>query len=247
MNHLEYDWDEGSVFRHFYVSLARDYTLIRYDARGNGLSDWDVEDVSLEAWVSDLETVVDAIGVKRFPLLGFSQGGAISIAYAVRHPERVSHLIIFGGFARGRMVRAKTEAEREKVKAMETLIRVGWGENNPAFRQIFASQLMPDATKEQLDWFNEMQRRTASPECAARYFTTVAGFDVTALLPKVTVPTLVMHAREEVAQPVELGRELAAGIPGAKFVAFPGRNHLPLEQDATMPRVIEEIDLFLSK
>jgi hypothetical protein len=113
-----------------------------------------------------------------------------------------------------------------------------------AFRQIFASQLMPDATKEQLDWFNEMQRRTASPECAARYFTTVAGFDVTALLPKVTVPTLVMHAREEVAQPVELGRELAAGIPGAKFVAFPGRNHLPLEQDATMPRVIEEIDLF---
>jgi pimeloyl-ACP methyl ester carboxylesterase len=127
------------------------------------------------------------------------------------------------------------------------LIRVGWGENNPAFRQIFASQLMPDATKEQLDWFNEMQRRTASPECAARYFTTVAGFDVTALLPKVAVPTLVMHAREEVAQPVELGRELAAGIPGANFVAFPGRNHLPLEQDATMPRVIEEIGLFLSK
>jgi class 3 adenylate cyclase/pimeloyl-ACP methyl ester carboxylesterase len=247
MNHLEDDWQTGSVFRHFYAGLARDHTLIRYDARGNGLSDWDVEEVSLEAWVSDLETVVDAVGVKRFPLLGLSQGGAISIAYAVRHPERVSHLIILGGFARGRMVRAKTDAEREKVKAMETLIRVGWGEDNPAFRQIFASQLIPDATKEQLDWFNEMQRRTASPACAARYFATVSEFDVTALLPKVTVPTLVMHAREEVAQPVELGRELAAGIPGAKFVAFPGRNHIPLEQDSTTARALEEIGLFLSK
>ena len=247
MNHLEDDWQTGSVFRHFYAGLARDHTLIRYDARGNGLSDWDVEEVSLEAWVSDLETVVDAVGVKRFPLLGLSQGGAISIAYAVRHPERVSHLIILGGFARGRMVRAKSDAEREKVKAMETLIRVGWGEDNPAFRQIFASQLIPDATKEQLDWFNEMQRRTASPACAARYFATVSEFDVTALLPKVTVPTLVMHAREEVAQPVELGRELAAGIPGAKFVAFPGRNHIPLEQDSTTARALEEIGLFLSK
>jgi class 3 adenylate cyclase/pimeloyl-ACP methyl ester carboxylesterase len=247
MNHLEDDWQAGSAFRHFYVGLARDHTLIRYDARGNGLSDWDVEEVSLEAWVSDLETVVDTAGVKRFPLLGLSQGGAISIAYAVRHPERISHLIILGGFARGRMVRAKTEAERQKIKAMETLIRVGWGEDNPAFRQIFASQLIPDATKEQINWFNEMQRRTASPECAARYFAAVSNFDVTPLLPKVTVPTLVLHARDEVAQPVEFGREIAAGIPGAKFVAFPSRNHIPLEQDSTTARALEEINLFLAK
>ena len=247
MNHLEDDWQAGSVFRYFYGGLAQDYTLTRYDARGNGLSDWDVDEVSLEAWVSDLETVVDAVGVTRFPLLGLSQGGAISIAYAVRHPERVSHLIIIGGFARGRLVRAKTDAEREKIKAMETLIRFGWGEDNPAFRQMFASQLMPDATKEQLDWFNEMQRRTASPECAARYFATVSSFDVTALLPKVTVPTLVMHARDEVAQPVEFGREIAAGIPGAKFVAFPSRNHIPLEQDPATARALEEIKLFLNK
>jgi class 3 adenylate cyclase/pimeloyl-ACP methyl ester carboxylesterase len=247
MNHLEDDWQEGSVFRHFYGGLAQDYTLTRYDARGNGLSDWDVDEVSLEAWVSDLETVVDAVGVKRFPLLGLSQGGAISIAYAVRHPERVSHLIIVGGFARGRLVRAKTDAEREKIKAMETLIRFGWGEDNPAFRQMFASQLMPDATKEQLDWFNEMQRRTASPECAARYFATVSNLDVTALLPKVTAPTLVLHCREEAAQPIEYGREIAAGIPNAKFIAFPSPNHILLEQDPATARTLEEIKLFLRK
>ena len=130
---------------------------------------------------------------------------------------------------------------------METLIRVGWGEDNPAFRQLFTSQFIPDATKEQIEKFNELQRKTASPECAARYFATVSDIDVTALLPKVTAPTLVLHAREEAAQPVELGRELAAGIPGAKFVAFPGRNHIPLEQDSTMARAIEEINLFLGK
>ena len=247
MNHLEYDWEAGSVFRHMYLGMARDFSLVRYDARGNGLSDWDVVEVSLDAWVSDLETVVDAAGLDRFPLIGFSQGAAISIAFAVRHPERVSHLILYGGFARGRLVRAKNDADREKIKAMETLIRVGWGEDNPAFRQIFASQLIPDATKEQLDWFNEMQRKTASPECAARYFAAVCDFDVTALLPRVSVPTLILHAREETAQPVELGREMAAGIPGAKFVAFPGRNHIPLEQDGTLPRALEEIKLFLGR
>jgi pimeloyl-ACP methyl ester carboxylesterase len=247
MNHLEYDWEEGSVFRHIYVGLARHFSLLRYDARGNGLSDWDVEEVSLDAWVSDMESVVDAVGLQRFPLMGFSQGVAISIAYAVRHPERVSHLILYGGFARGRLVRAKSEAEREKIKAMETLIRVGWGEDNPAFRQLFASQLIPDATKEQIDWFNAHQRKTASPECAARYFATVSDIDVTALLPRVTMPTLILHAREDAANPIEGGRELAAGILGAKFVAFPGRNHIPLEQDSTMARAIEEIKLFLAK
>ena len=246
LNHLEYDW-ECPIFRHIFVGLTENFTLIRYDARGNGLSDWEVDDVSLDAWVRDLETVVDAAGIERFPLLGFSQGCAISIVYALRHPERVSHLVLYGGFARGRYTRATSDLEREKVKAMRTLMLVGWGEENPMFRQIHTHQLIPGATKEQHDAFNELQRRTTSPECAARYFEIVCNIDVTALLRQVTVPTLVVHGRGDEAVPLEEGRRLATGIPGARFVVVPGNNHIPLPQDSTWPRVLDEIKLFLDR
>ena len=244
MNHVEYDWS-SSIHRHLFVALARDFTLLRYDARGNGLSDWDVEDISLDAWVTDLETVVDAAGLDRFPLLAMSQGCAISIAFAVRHPERVSHLILYGGFARGAYKRAKTELELQKAKALGTLIRTGWGDDSPVFRQLFSSLFMPGGTKEQLEKFAERQRTTTSPECAYRYFETTRSLDVTDLLPKVTVPTLVMHVRDDQVQPFEAGRELAAGIPGARFVPLQGQNHILLENDPASERVIEEIRLFV--
>lgn len=245
LNHLEYDW-ECPVTRHLLHSLARNFTLVRYDARGNGLSDWEVADVSFEAWVSDLETVADAVGWKRFPLMGMSQGCAISIAYAVKHPERVSHLILYGSFARGRLVRATNDEQREKIKAMETLVRLGWGEENAAFRQMFTSQFVPGGSKEQIDWFNELQRRTTSPECAARYFRTTNEIDVRTLLPKVKVPTLVLHLRDDAVHAFEYGREVAAGIPGARFVPLNGKNHMPLEQDPAGPRILEEIKLFIA-
>jgi class 3 adenylate cyclase/pimeloyl-ACP methyl ester carboxylesterase len=244
MNHLEYDW-QSPAWRHVLAGLARNRTLIRYDARGNGMSDWEVAEISLDRWVSDLETVVDATGIERFPLLGISQGCAISIAYAARHPERVSHLILYGGFALGRTKRATSDAEREKYKAMTTLIRVGWGAEDPAFRQLFTSQFMPDATKEQADAFNELQRRTTSPECAARYYETVGEFDVRDLLPKVTAPTLVMHVRDDRVAPIEFGRQMASGIPGARFVALPGKNHLFMEHEPAEQRFFEELELFL--
>lgn len=244
LNHLEYDW-ECPVTRHLLHGLARNFTLLRYDARGNGLSDWDVADVSFEAWVSDLETVADTVGWERFPLMGMSQGCAISIAYAVRHPERVSHLILYGSFARGRMVRAASDEQREKIKAMETLVRLGWGEENAAFRQMFTSLFVPGGSKEEIDLFNELQRRTTSPECAARYFRTTNEIDVRALLPQIRVPTLVLHLRDDAVHGFEFGREVAAGIPGARFVPLPGKNHMPLEQDPAAPRILEEINLFL--
>jgi class 3 adenylate cyclase/pimeloyl-ACP methyl ester carboxylesterase len=246
LNHLEYDW-ESPIFRHLFLGLASNHTLIRYDARGNGLSDWDVDELSLGAWIGDLETVVDAAGVERFPLLGMSQGCAIAIAYAVRHPDRVSHLVLYGGFAVGVMKRELSELGRERIKAMETLIRTGWGEENAAFRQVFTSRMLPGATKEQADSFNELQRRTTSPECAARYFRTAGNIDVTALLPQVRVPTLVLHARDDLMIPLEVGREMAAGIPGARFVAFPGKNHIPIEGDPAAQRLLEEIKLFVSR
>ena len=242
MNHLEYDW-ESPVMRHLWHGLARDHTLIRYDARGNGLSDWEVGEISLEAWVGDLETVVDAVGLERFPLLGISQGCAISVAYAARHPERVSHLILYGGFALGPDLRSR--ASREQREALTTLIRLGWGLNNPTFRQIFTSLFIPDGTKEQADWFNELQRNTTSPECAARYLATVANINVTGLLAAVRAPTLVMHVRDELLVPFKQGRALADGIPGARFVALPGRSHIFFEQEPACARFFEEIRLFL--
>ncbi len=244
MNHLEYDW-ESPIWHHLLDGLAKNHTLVRYDARGNGLSDWDVDEISLEAWVGDLETVVDAVAIERFPLFGVSQGCAISIAYAARHPERLSHLILYGGFALGGAKRSS--GEHAKRKAMGTLMRLGWGMDNPTFRQMFTSQFIPDATKEQADSFNDLQRKTTSPECAARYFEVVGNFDVRELLPQVQVPTLVMHVRDDLMCPIDAGRQMAAAIPGARFVALPGRNHLFLKNEPAAARFFEEINLFLNK
>jgi pimeloyl-ACP methyl ester carboxylesterase len=246
MNHVEYDW-ESSAFRHFYLSLGRDFAFLRYDARGNGMSDWDVDDISLDAWVTDLETVADDAGLDRFPLLGLSQGCAISVAFAVRHPQRVSQLVLYGGFARGAYRRATNELELQKAKALATLIRTGWGEDTPAFRQLFSSLFMPGGTPEQLQKFAERQRKTTSAECAYRYFETTRNLDITELLPQVAVPTLVMHKRDDQVQPFEAGRELAAGIPGARFVALQGQNHIPLPQDPETERMLEEIRLFVKR
>jgi class 3 adenylate cyclase/pimeloyl-ACP methyl ester carboxylesterase len=243
MGHLEYEW-ESPLRRPAVQRLARNHTLIRYDARGTGLSDWDVDELSLEAWVRDLEAVVDAAGVDRFPLLGISQGAAISIDYSVHHPERVTHLVLCGGFALGG--KKRSPGENEKRAAMTTLMRLGWGLDDPGFRQLFTSRMMPDATKEQADAFNELQRRATSPECAVRYFETVGGFDINDLLGQIRVPTLVMHVRGDLMNPFEEGRRMASAIPGARFVALQGNNHMMLPGEPAAVRFIEELELFLS-
>lgn len=244
LSHLEYDW-ENPLRRGGLQRLTKNYTVIRYDARGNGLSDWDVPEVSLDTWVSDLETVVEAAGIDRFPLLGVSQGCAISIAYAVRHPERVMKLVLYGGFVVGANKRGPEDHEQRK--AMATLMRLGWGLDDPGFRQLFTSRMIPEATKEQADAYNELQRRTTSPECAARYFETVGNIDVSDLIGRVDVPTLVMHARGDLMCPFEEGRRLAAGIPGARFVALQGNNHTFLPGEPAGARFAEELDLFLAE
>ena len=244
MTHLEFDL-ESPIWRHLYRDLSSEHTLIRYDARGNGLSDREVPDVSHQHFVDDLEAVVDAAGIDRFALLGVSQGCGVSIAYAVRHPERVSHLVLFGGYPVGWRKRARTLADKEAGEAMLTLVRVGWGQENSAFRQLFTSQFIPSGTKEQADWFNELQRISASPEDAVRNLMANGETDVTSLLGKVSVPTLVMHSRHDARVPFELGRRLAAGIPGARFVPLESGNHLILEDEPAFPRFLEEIKLFL--
>lgn len=244
LNHLEYDW-QSPIWRCLLLGLSKRYRLLRYDARGNGLSDWDVAELSFDAWVSDLETVVQSAGLRRFPLFGLSQGCAISVAYAVRHPEQVSHLILLGGFALGA---AKLSPESAaKRKALVTLTQLEWGANSPTIRQLFTTAMVPDASKEQAESFNELQRRTTSAECAARYLQTTAEFDIMDLLPQVKVPTLVMHARGDTQVPFEAGRQLAQGIKGAKFVVLQGNNHILLEQDPASARFFEEVELFLGQ
>jgi len=245
MTHLEFDL-ESPIWRHLYRELAKDHTLIRYDARGNGLSDRTVDEISFEAYVSDLEAVVQAAGIDRFALLGISQGCAVSIAYAARHPDRVSHLILYGGYALGWSKRARSAAQKDEDAAMLTLMRLGWGKENAAFRQLFTSQFIPGGTKEQADWFNELQRITVSGEAAARMHEASGDFDVTALLPRVSVPTLVLHARDEARVPFEAGRRMAAGIPKAQFVTLPGRNHLFLETEPAFGQFLEHTRAFLA-
>jgi class 3 adenylate cyclase/pimeloyl-ACP methyl ester carboxylesterase len=242
LSHLEYDWELPLFSQQFLLGLAKHHTLVRYDARGNGLSDWDVRELSLDAWVSDMETVAEAAGLKRFPLIGFSQGCAVSIAYAVRHPDRVSHLILYGGFAAWAKRPNLPAAVLEGFSAMKTLVKQGWGADNPAFRQLFTSMMMPGANKEQMEAFNELQRLSASSECAARYMEAVVNLDVRDLLPRVKVPTLVMHVRDDRMIRCSLGRELASGIPGARFVTLPGINHVLLGQDPGLPRFFEELN-----
>ena len=204
-----------------------------------------MDEISFETFVSDLETVVDAAGLDRFPLFGISQGCAVSVAYAVRHPERVSRLILYGGFARGRLQRGSS-VQQDQVEAIRTLIRQGWGSDNPAFRQIFTSQLVPDGNEDQMKWWNELQRLTTSSENALRIRDAVDQIEVTRLLPQVSQPTLVMHRREDAMQPFEEGRRLAAAIPNSRFVALEGRNHIILSNEKEWPRFLTEIRDFLA-
>jgi pimeloyl-ACP methyl ester carboxylesterase len=194
--------------------------------------------------VRDLESVVEAAGLDRFALLGISQGCAVSIAYAVRYPELVTRPVLYGGFARGRRKRG-SQQEIESSDAIVTLMRQGWGQENPAFRQLFTSLFIPGGTPEQMQWFNDLQRITASPENAVRLRRAVDEIDVTELLPRVRAPTLVLHCRNDAMQPFEEGRRLAAGIPGARFVALEGRNHLVLESDPAWTRLLHELKIFL--
>lgn len=244
LNHLEFDW-RSPVWHHLLKEFARNHLFVRYDERGNGLSDWAVKEFSFESFVRDLESVVDAVGLSRFSLLGISQGGAVAIAYAVRHPERVSHLILYGTFAVGWAKRGASPEAIEQREAQLTLIKLGWGKDNPAFRQLWTTLYMPDATPEQMQWFNDLQRITTSPENAARLFSEVGNIDVDDLLPQVKVPTLVLHCRSDAMVPFEAGRRIAALIPGARFVPLEGRNHLLLEGEPAWAKFIIEVRRFL--
>ncbi len=243
LNHIEYDW-QSPIWSPFMHALSSRFRLIRYDERATGLSDWNVDDISFEAFVRDLETVVDNLGIERFALLGMSQGAAVAIAYATRHPERVSRLVIGGGYAQG-FRKQGNPIQAGQREALESLVRHGWGQDNPAFRQVFTSLFIPGGTPEQMQWFNDLQRISTSPENAVRLLSCFGDIDVTDLLPKVTTPTLVLHARGDARVPFDQGLMLARGIPGARFVTIDSDNHIILSHEPAWDRYLGEIGGFL--
>jgi pimeloyl-ACP methyl ester carboxylesterase/DNA-binding CsgD family transcriptional regulator len=246
LSHLEVDWG-SPVWRHLLESLAGLGTFVRYDERGCGLSDWLVPDLSFDRWVDDLETVVDELQVPRFSLLGVSQGAAVAISYAVRHPERVSHLVLHGGYARGRLVRSDTPEQRDEAETMARLAELGWGKADPSFRQFFTTQFIPGGTPEQHGSFNEMERLSTSPENAARFMREFNTIDVTALLPQVRCPTLVLHSRHDVRVPFDEGVMMASAIPGAQFVPIDSGNHLLLSHEPGWQVWLDAVRDFLPK
>jgi pimeloyl-ACP methyl ester carboxylesterase/DNA-binding CsgD family transcriptional regulator len=235
LTHLQYDL-ESPVWQHWIRFFSQHFRFVRYDERGCGMTQWQVPDVSMPLWAEDLREVIDvAVPVGPLSLLGISQGAAACIAYAVKHPERVSHLILYGGYPTGWAYRGDEEGWR-KYRAIVELARLGWGSDNAAFRQIFTSRFVPGANPEQLDWFNDLCRRTTTPEIAAHLMMARAHVDVRDLLSQVKVPTLVVHALHDDVTPIKSSRELAAGIPNAEFVQLESRNHVLLEDEPAWTR-----------
>jgi pimeloyl-ACP methyl ester carboxylesterase/DNA-binding CsgD family transcriptional regulator len=244
LSHLEFDW-QSPVWRHWFNFLSSGNRLIRYDRRGCGLSDWDIADLSLDAQVADLEAVIDEARVERFDLIGLSQGGAVAVEYCVRHPERVSRLVLFGAFARGRKRRDAFSAR--EFQALNELVRMGWGKDNPAFHKLFAAMFVPDANAEQERWFSDLMRVSSSPEGAAALLEASADLDIVDRLPAVKVPTLVIHCREDARIPYAEGRILATSIPDAQFVSLESRNHILLETEPAWERFKVVFNEFLGR
>ena len=249
LSHVEHDLT-SPVWRPWLTELARGHTYIRYDQRGCGLSDRDVSEYSLDAWVADLEAVVDSLNLRRFPLFGMSQGGAVAVAYAVRHPDKVSHLVLAGAYSQGALRRSANDAEGLEAQVLEAqtlvnLIRLGWGRDNPAFRQVFTNQFIPGGTPAQHQWWNELERTTASPENAARTLDAFHHVDITELARELRVPTLVLHSRGDARVPFDEGRRLAALIPGARFVPLDSSNHVLLESEPAWRDFLSELRNFI--
>jgi pimeloyl-ACP methyl ester carboxylesterase/DNA-binding CsgD family transcriptional regulator len=246
LTHLEYD-AESPIWRHWTRFFAEHYRFVRYDERGCGMSERDVAELSLDRSTDDLTAVVEAAKPRPpFVLLGISQGGCAAIRYAVAHPEQVSHLVLYGAYVQGRAKQGDRAAE-EAARARIALTRSGWGQNNPVYRQLFTSRFVPGASDEQVRWFNDLCRTTATADMAARIMEFRLQVDETEWLPRVAVPTLVLHARGDEAVSPAQSRHLASGIPGATLVELDSRNHILLEAEPAWARFKQEVLAFTGR
>ncbi|MBW8009689.1 MAG: alpha/beta fold hydrolase [Chloroflexi bacterium] len=244
LSHLEYDW-EVPLWRHWLEEFSENNTLVRYNYRGTGLSDWNVNDLAWDGWVRDLEAVVDTLGIEKFPLLAASQSGTVSIKYAHDHPDKVSHLILYGSYARGWLNRDLTDEQKEEEAALMSLIKVGWGHENSNFRQFFAREIIPEANQDQMEWYDTLMRKATSTENMLILEKEMHLTNVEDLLPKIQVPTLVIHPRYDQGVPYEEGMRMASKIPNATFVTLDSKNHLLLEHEPAWKHFTETVHKFI--
>ena len=241
--HLEHDWNNPAM-RPWVEDLSCRYRLLRFDQRGTGMSDREVPEISFERHVGDLECVIDAAGYERFAILGLSQGAAFALAYAARHPERVSHVVIYGGFVRGWARRGHSPRQMENRQTQVKLIELGWGGDDPSFRQVFSTQFMPDAPIETVHGFNDFMPLTSSAATAASIFSNNGLIDVQDEARRVQCPTLVLHGRGDMRIPFEEGRLAAGLIPGARFVSLETRNHLMMQSEPAWRHFLDALAEF---
>jgi len=242
--HLELD-HQSAVWRHWFDFLSDGRSLIRYDPRGSGLSDRNVEDFSMDRWIEDLDAVVASAGLTRFPLIGLCQGGAVAAAYAARYPDRISRLVLYDSYPFGAYVDGVPERLTQQARALAEMIEVGWGKRTGAFREIFANLLMPDAGKDALRWIGELQRRSASARNARLLWDAFNGFDIREVAAYIPAPPLVFHGRRDAMVPFEAGRQLASLIPNARFVTLESDNHILLPDEDAWATFCRELDDFL--
>jgi pimeloyl-ACP methyl ester carboxylesterase/DNA-binding CsgD family transcriptional regulator len=246
LSHVDYDL-ESPVWRPWLQALSARNRFVRYDPRGCGMSDRHVADLSIEAWNADLDAVAESIKEPRFVLLGLSQGGALAIDFALRHPERVSHLVLLNAYGQGGRARARTEAELLEAETLVNFIRVGWGRDNPAFCRFFTNLFIPDGTPEQHRWWGDLERITATAEVASQLLWSMQGIDVLDRASGLSVPTLIAHCRGDMRVPFDEGRKLAAAIPGARFVPLESKNHVLLADEPAWAVFQAELASFLGQ
>lgn len=243
LTHLEYDW-QSPVWQHWMHFLAGHFRFLRYDERGCGMTDWAAKDLSSARWVEDLAAVIEAGGIRGpVTLLGISQGASTAIDFAVRYPEQVSRLILYGGYARG-WQRGGDAQEDRYYDAIVDLMGQDWGKSHSEFRRLFATRFIPDASEDQIAWFSDLCRKTTTGRIATRLMDARARVDVTELLPLVNVPTLVLHARDDELVPLADGRQLATLIPDARFVELDSANHILLEHEPAWQTFCNEVLAF---
>ncbi len=246
LSHLEHQW-RSLAWQPWLEAFSNGHKLLRYDSRGCGLSDRDAGDLSFENWLRDFERVIDAAAFDRFDLLATCWGGPVAIEYAARHAERVNRLVLYGTYGRGRLRRDDRPKEVEKGRLLLDLTRLGWGQENHAFLQVWASHFQPGGTLEHLRSWCEQQRAASSAETAARLLEIGWNTNVLEAARKIKCPVLMLHAERDAVVPIDEGRLLASLIADARFVQLDSENHMPLAGEPAWSRLVAEVRRFLAE
>jgi len=246
LTHLEHQW-RSLAWRPWLDAFTSKYMVLRHDSRGCGLSDRTTKELSFETWVRDLECVVEAANFRRFALVATCWGGPIAIEYAVRHPERVSHLVLYATYAQGRLRRTHSPEEVVKARVLTDITRLGWGKEDHDFVHVWASRFQPGGTSEHLCSWSDQMRAATSADTAVRLFEIAWHTDVREAARKIKCPVLIVHPERDVVAPIQQGRLLAKLIPDCRFVQLDSENHMPLAGEPAWSQLVAQVRDFLAE